>query len=203
MPTLEGRSYIDAARYAANINAVYAQVHNKVEKAIKNLFYDYNKFVSPAIFKDFNNRMGLDNALHVFNSTLEEMSVFNARLKSKLSKIANPTKIIWGENDLIIPLEHKTASLQIPNSHIEIMKEIGHNPYVENPIIFSEISLRFLTEQKIDLTKYKDNNKNYKRLHQCASCGCYTECPPDRCIYDNTPECKRFRVCEKRCHTYI
>jgi 2-hydroxy-6-oxonona-2,4-dienedioate hydrolase len=201
LPTHEGHNYIYAARIAGRryIAASYTQIYKIVEEAFRNLFYRYDNIVTGAMIKDFINRMRLDYAVEAFNSTLEGIESFNTRLQVKLSKISSPTKIIWGENDLIIPFDYSTAALQIPGSTRAEIKKCGHNPPLEEPIKFSEIALEFFTGQNIKITNHKEQ---YKRYHQCAICGLGIWCPPDRCIYDNTFECKRFRVCEDMCHEY-
>ncbi len=56
-----------------------------------------------------------------------------------------PTLIVWGEQDRIIPVAHAyQAHEAIPNSRLEIMKDAGHFPHVEEPVRFVEILRDFL-----------------------------------------------------------
>lgn len=66
-------------------------------------------------------------------------------LRLYLSQIKVPTLIIWGEKDKIVPL--KTAYLikeKIPHSVLEVFSQVGHNPHLERPEIFTKKILNFL-----------------------------------------------------------
>lgn len=55
---------------------------------------------------------------------------------AKLPKIKTHTLIIWGEDDQDAPLFiAKEMAKLIPNSELKILKNTGHNVYIENPNI--------------------------------------------------------------------
>jgi hypothetical protein len=54
----------------------YTQIYKIVEAAFRNLFYKYDNIVTEVMIKDFINRMRLDYAVEVFNSTLEGIESF-------------------------------------------------------------------------------------------------------------------------------
>jgi pimeloyl-ACP methyl ester carboxylesterase len=64
-----------------------------------------------------------------------------------LAKISQPTLIIWGEYDRIIPVKHAhIAAAGLPNSQLEIFPQCGHHPYLEYPDKFDRLVLDFLAE---------------------------------------------------------
>jgi pimeloyl-ACP methyl ester carboxylesterase len=60
-----------------------------------------------------------------------------------------PVQIIWGEDDLIIPVSHaRLAHEQIPGSRLETFEKSGHVPHDDHPDRFVKI-----VEQFIDSTE--------------------------------------------------
>lgn len=58
-----------------------------------------------------------------------------------------PVQIIWGEDDLIIPVEHaRTAHAAIAGSRMEIFEDSGHLPMHDHPDRFVEVVERFIDE---------------------------------------------------------
>ncbi|HTY34989.1 alpha/beta hydrolase [Mycobacterium sp.] len=56
-----------------------------------------------------------------------------------------PVQIIWGEDDLIIPVEHAhTAHAAMPGSRMEIFEDSGHMPFHDHPDRFVEVIERFV-----------------------------------------------------------
>jgi pimeloyl-ACP methyl ester carboxylesterase len=52
---------------------------------------------------------------------------------TRISQIKQPTLIIWGDLDKIIPVEHAYKfNRDIPNNHLIIYKGSGHIPMIEN-----------------------------------------------------------------------
>jgi pimeloyl-ACP methyl ester carboxylesterase len=64
-----------------------------------------------------------------------------------LPNISQPTLIIWGEDDRIIPAKHAyIAAAGIPNSQLQIFPNCGHHPYLEYPAKFDRLVLDFMAE---------------------------------------------------------
>lgn len=62
-----------------------------------------------------------------------------------LPNISQPTLIIWGEYDRIIPVKHAhIAAAGIPNSQLHIFPDCGHHPYLEYPDRFNRLVLDFI-----------------------------------------------------------
>jgi hypothetical protein len=160
------------------------------EMSIMIIEYIDPRIVTADLIKDFMNRMYLPHAIDVLDSTLKELSR-SPQLHGRLSKIRNPTLLIWGENDPIIPKEeHASEYLEIPDSHVELIPQCGHTPFVEKPLEFTEIVLKFLSKQQELFSGDYKHKEKYKNWHQCRECGSLFECPPDRCQYNTT----KFRI---------
>jgi pimeloyl-ACP methyl ester carboxylesterase len=67
--------------------------------------------------------------------------------RDRLPEIRQPTLIVWGEEDSIIPVRdaHEFERL-IPDSRKVVMKDTGHVPMAERPDTFNELMLEFLAE---------------------------------------------------------
>lgn len=64
--------------------------------------------------------------------------------RSYLAEIV-PKQIIWGEEDLIIPVDHaRIAHEAMPDSQLEIFEESGHMPFHDHPDRFVEVVERFI-----------------------------------------------------------
>jgi pimeloyl-ACP methyl ester carboxylesterase len=65
---------------------------------------------------------------------------------ASLPNITQPTLIIWGEYDRIIPVKHADiAAAALPNARLEIFPNCGHHPYLEYPAKFDRLVLEFLS----------------------------------------------------------
>lgn len=57
---------------------------------------------------------------------------YNPRFPRLLKYVEAPTRIIWGENDRMIPLAHgKEFVRYIPGAQLHVIKECGHLPQIE------------------------------------------------------------------------
>jgi pimeloyl-ACP methyl ester carboxylesterase len=67
-----------------------------------------------------------------------------------------PTMIIWGDRDGIIPVEHAYAAHElIPTGRLEILEGVGHFPHVEQPEVFAELLVDFLTTTEPASTQHE------------------------------------------------
>jgi pimeloyl-ACP methyl ester carboxylesterase len=75
------------------------------------------------------------------------VACLNYDFRDRLPEIRQPTLIVWGENDSIIPVgdAHEFERL-IPDSRKVVMKETGHVPMAERPQAFNDVMLEFLAE---------------------------------------------------------
>ncbi|HQU86213.1 MAG TPA: alpha/beta hydrolase [Pyrinomonadaceae bacterium] len=71
------------------------------------------------------------------------------RIEEDLSLINQPTLIIWGENDNVIPIYNGEKLYNaILNSRFVVLKNCGHVPMEEKPEIFASLVTEFLKDKK-------------------------------------------------------
>ena len=130
-PVLDG--YIMAALYPTYENAL---------NAFRMMAHD-PAAVTEETVSDFVNRMRLPNAKYAFMSTLLGIKYAPA-LRGRLSGIVAPTLVMWGDNDKMIPIQYAKEFREIPGSELVVIKDCGHTPYVEKPMTFNRMVLKFL-----------------------------------------------------------
>ncbi|AIF83634.1 putative hydrolase or acyltransferase of alpha/beta superfamily [Candidatus Nitrososphaera evergladensis SR1] len=125
--------YIMAALYPTFENAL---------KAFSDMAHDPS-IVTEEMVVDFVKRMNLPNAKYAFMSTLLGMR-YSLPLRGRLSSVIAPTLIMWGDEDRMIPVQYAKDFREVPNSELVVIKDCGHTPYVEKPMTFNRIILKFL-----------------------------------------------------------
>ncbi len=69
-----------------------------------------------------------------------------APVLENLQKVIQPTLIIWGEHDRVLPLTHAYYGKEkIKGSELRIFPDCGHIPFFEQPDAFNTLVLDFLT----------------------------------------------------------
>jgi 2-hydroxy-6-oxonona-2,4-dienedioate hydrolase len=126
--------YFTAARYPS---------YQRALKAFRRMVYDPS-VVSDDSVRDFINRMRLPGAWFAFRSTFIEMTNSFIITNNSLSKLLIPTLLVWGERDNIIPIYYQKDFMKIQDCISVVIKDCGHVPFVEKPVEFNEIVLKFL-----------------------------------------------------------
>jgi pimeloyl-ACP methyl ester carboxylesterase len=68
---------------------------------------------------------------------------------ARLESIKHPTLLMTGDSDLYTPPSLLRMQAQrMPHAEVHIVREAGHSPYWEQPVIFNQILLAFLAKQK-------------------------------------------------------
>ena len=71
--------------------------------------------------------------------------MYDPRLPGLLGRVNIPTRIVWGREDRLVPLECGELYRQaIPDSDLVIIDNCGHAPQVEKPDEFVKVALDFL-----------------------------------------------------------
>lgn len=88
-------------------------------------------------------------ALSAFSRTLRAVVDGRGQLVTMLDRSylleSMPVQLIWGEDDLIIPVSHaRIARAAIPCSRLAILKKSGHMPFHDDPDRFVDIVERFI-----------------------------------------------------------
>ena len=70
-----------------------------------------------------------------------------APIMDNLFKITQPTLIIWGEKDRVLPIKHAYHGKEkLPNAKLKIIEGCGHIPFFERAEEFNHLALEFLSE---------------------------------------------------------
>jgi pimeloyl-ACP methyl ester carboxylesterase len=71
--------------------------------------------------------------------------MYDPRLPGLLGRVNIPTRVVWGREDRLVPLECGELYHQaIPESDLVIIDNCGHSPQVEKPDEFVKAALEFL-----------------------------------------------------------
>jgi pimeloyl-ACP methyl ester carboxylesterase len=73
----------------------------------------------------------------------------NPRLAQFLPRVANPTLIVWGREDRIVPVEcGEQYRRLLPNATLTVLDRCGHVPPLEQPDAFARLVLDFLPDAR-------------------------------------------------------
>ncbi|MDE3090255.1 MAG: alpha/beta fold hydrolase [Chloroflexota bacterium] len=74
-----------------------------------------------------------------------------------LKTIQARTLLIWGDQDLAVPVAHgERLSRDLPNAELVILEGAGHVPHAEFPAVVNPLLLDFLTRDERNLAKVED-----------------------------------------------
>jgi pimeloyl-ACP methyl ester carboxylesterase len=69
----------------------------------------------------------------------------NPRLAHFLPRVTNPTLIVWGREDRIVPVEcAEQYRRALPDARVTVLERCGHLPPIEQPDVFARLVLDFL-----------------------------------------------------------
>ena len=98
---------------------------------------------------------GIDYLIEVIRSPGGRLPFVNGKGKvvgpfssDQLSQISNPTLIIWGAKDRILPVGHgKKGHEKMPDARLKIIPDTGHTPFIDRPEEFKDIVLHFIKSE--------------------------------------------------------
>ncbi|BBN17429.1 hypothetical protein MPTK1_7g14470 [Marchantia polymorpha subsp. ruderalis] len=65
---------------------------------------------------------------------------------SKIPEVQQETLVIWGEQDKILPREYaERFRKELPRPQLELVKDAGHIPHVEQPSVVADLILKFIS----------------------------------------------------------
>ena len=111
-------------------------------KSVENVYADKSKVTTDLAMRYFELTLRSGNR----QAFVDRLSVENNPASYHLiSNISQPTLILWGDQDLLIPIENaKLFQKDIPNNTLIILKNTGHVPMEENPSESLEAVVTFL-----------------------------------------------------------
>jgi pimeloyl-ACP methyl ester carboxylesterase len=83
----------------------------------------------------------------IFRHALEAMLDYDFR--DRLGEIRAPTLIVWGEEDMLVPVKDADEfERQIPNARKVVLEDTGHVAMLERPPTFNKLLLEFVDEPR-------------------------------------------------------
>ena len=80
------------------------------------------------------------------NWTGQKKSIYGPMLR-QLAYIQNPTLVIWGRQDILVPLSHgELAAKTMPDARLVVIDQCNHVPMFEQPDLFNGLLLNFLKD---------------------------------------------------------
>ena len=152
---------IDAAGYPLNSKSVpvafkmakipvikhlftYVTPRFLVRSSVENVYFDKSKVTDALVDRYFELTLREGNR-QAFVDRLNSTKDVNAT--SKISQIQQSTLLLWGKNDLLIPVENAYKfHKDLPNDTLVILDNSGHVPMEENPVESLKAVLDFLNK---------------------------------------------------------
>lgn len=112
--------------------------------SVENVYYDKSKVTNELTNRYFELTLREGNR----QAFIDRLSVNNSsETYKKIPSIQQPTLILWGDQDLLIPVENaRRFHRDLPNSTLVILKNTGHVPMEENPLLSLEAVTSFLNQ---------------------------------------------------------
>ena len=87
--------------------------------------------------------MSMLGAKEAFISALKS-SAQAPRLTGRLNRIHASTLLLWGKEDLMIPVKFAESFVKLKNCRIILIEKCGHRPHAERPELFNKTVVDFL-----------------------------------------------------------
>lgn len=104
-----------------------------------------NKPVDNVYAKATFEKMSLPGARHAFLSALAG-SAKAPRLNSRLGRIKMPTLVLWGKDDIMIPVQYAEPFIKMKNSRVVLLENCGHRVHRDRPEAFNSLVTGFVLE---------------------------------------------------------
>jgi pimeloyl-ACP methyl ester carboxylesterase len=116
---------------------------NLVKASVENIYFDKSKITSSSIdrYYELALREGNRQAFIDRFTTTKDTTAYR-----KIKTIQQPTLVLWGAKDLLIPLENAKFHNDLPNNSLSIIEKTGHTNGRKSSRKFKR-SIRFHTTQ--------------------------------------------------------
>lgn len=119
----------------------YITPRSFIEKNIKEVYYDDSKITDEIVdtYYDICLREGNRQAF------IDRAKINRIDQTDRLENITTPTLVLWGKEDVWIPVSHADHFMKaLPNAELAIMERTGHIPMEETPEKSLKIALDFI-----------------------------------------------------------
>ncbi len=90
--------------------------------------------------------------LAILRSGVNLRGQFDPYREDKLRKLTMPVLVVWGKQDLALPVKHaETALRAIPNCRAVVLDKAGHAPQMDRPETFNQLVLEFLENGRLSV----------------------------------------------------
>ncbi|MDG2432509.1 alpha/beta hydrolase [Flavobacterium sp.] len=113
-----------------------------VKASIENIYFDKSKVTSSLIDRYYELTLRAGNR----QAFVDHFTVIKDSLAyKKIKQISQPTLVLWGAEDLLIPVSNATKfHKDIPNNLMQIVSKSGHTPMEESPLESLKPVLNFI-----------------------------------------------------------
>lgn len=118
-----------------------------VRNMLSAAFYAPERHVTAALIEHAQAALSGENrqALLTLSKHYAATDLHESGWRARLSELAIPCLLIWGEEDRIFPMPYaEIAAAEIPNAHLVRIPHCGHFPHIEQPRSFRGILAGFL-----------------------------------------------------------
>lgn len=106
------------------------------------------KWLAKAMFQSVEFIIPLSQASLILGASAVTLQAQTVVLLHRLSEIAAPTLVVWGERDRIVPVKHAyAAATLIPDCVLKVYEGGGHSAYKERLPEFSRLLMGFLERE--------------------------------------------------------
>lgn len=116
-----------------------------VEETRKALSAVDNKPVDGAYAKAAFEKMSMPGARDAFLSALAG-SAKASRLNGRLGRIKMPTLVLWGKDDIMIPVQYAEPFIKMKGSRVILLESCGHRVHRDRPEAFNSLVGGFVLE---------------------------------------------------------
>jgi pimeloyl-ACP methyl ester carboxylesterase len=116
-----------------------------IEEARRALYAVDKKPVDESYARVVFERFSDPDAKEAFLSALKG-SALAPRLQGRLHRIKAPTLLIWGKQDIMIPVKFVEPFVRMENCRVVMLEHCGHRPHSERPAVFNQLVASFLAE---------------------------------------------------------
>jgi 2-hydroxy-6-oxonona-2,4-dienedioate hydrolase len=104
-----------------------------------------NKPVDEAYAKAAFEKISMPGARDAFLSALAGSSKA-ARLNKRLDKLKMPVLVLWGKDDIMIPVQYAEPFIRMKNSRVVLLENCGHRVHRDRPELFNSLVSAFALE---------------------------------------------------------
>ena len=117
----------------------------RIREGLRAAYYD-DALVTPALVREYAERLRIEGAVDAYRGLIGPSA--EPPFELDLSTIAQPTLVVWGEEDGLIPVAGaRQRSARMPNARFVSIPACGHTPMEECPEPFLAAALPFLLER--------------------------------------------------------